>query len=210
MSTKNMRIGTKIEKRRRGRPRTFDPDEALDRMRTVFVEKGFAGASLDDLAAAAGLNRPSLYTAFGDKEQLYIAAMRRYGKLTLAGLQSILAKRGPIARRLLEAYQAAIRLYTAPPHAPGCMIIGTAATEAPTRPDIADAARELLADIERELDRAFAGAVAAREIGAKPPPKTRARMAAAVLDTLAIRARLRTPAAELESFARMMIPVICG
>ncbi|MEQ1712860.1 MAG: TetR family transcriptional regulator [Hyphomicrobium sp.] len=65
-----MRIGTKQPKRARGRPREFDADEVLDRVRAVFMQKGYSAASLDDLAAAAGLNRPSHYAAFGDKEQL--------------------------------------------------------------------------------------------------------------------------------------------
>jgi len=209
MSTKNMRSGTKIERRPRGRPRAFDPDDVLDRVRLVFMEKGFAAASLDELAAAADLNRPSLYAAFGDKERLYIAALRWYAKRTLAALEAVLAKNAPIERRLAEAYHAAIRLYTAPPTAPGCMIIGTAATEAPTHPDIAEAARSLLADIENALERAFARAVSESEIAAKPSPRTRARMAAALLDTLAIRARLRTPPATLESFAKLMVPSLC-
>ena len=90
------------------------------------------------------------------------------------------------------------------------MIIGTATTEAPTHPDIAEAARALLADVENAFERAFARAVSERKIGAKPPPKVRARMAAALLDTLAIRARLRTPTTELKSFARLMVPSICN
>ncbi|MFX9646043.1 TetR/AcrR family transcriptional regulator, partial [Acinetobacter baumannii] len=79
MSRKIVPTSTENSRRQRGRPREFDPDEVLDKVRAVFEEKGFAGASLDDLAAAAGLNRPSLYAAFGDKEQLYIHALRRYG-----------------------------------------------------------------------------------------------------------------------------------
>jgi AcrR family transcriptional regulator len=73
-----MRTSTKIAKPSRGRPRSFIAEEVLDRVRAVFMTKGFAAASLDELAAAAGLNRPSLYAAFGDKEQLYIAALRFY------------------------------------------------------------------------------------------------------------------------------------
>src|SRR5437868_8754755 len=73
-----MRTGTEITKRSRGRPRGFDAEEVLERVRGVFLAKGFTGASLDELAAAAGLNRPSLYAAFGDKGQLYIATLRFY------------------------------------------------------------------------------------------------------------------------------------
>jgi AcrR family transcriptional regulator len=81
-------------KRPRGRPRGFIAEEVLERVRTVFMEKGFAAASLDDLAAASGLNRPSLYAAFGDKEQLYITTLRFYGQKSLEGLDAILAGQG--------------------------------------------------------------------------------------------------------------------
>ena len=129
-----MRIGTELTKRSRGRPRAFIPSQVLDRVRTVFMEKGFAAASLDELAAASGLNRPSLYAAFGDKEQLYIATLRFYGEQSVEGLEAILGGPGTIEQRLGKVYKAAIDLYTAPPHRPGCMIVGTAAVESPSHP----------------------------------------------------------------------------
>ena len=91
MSIKFMRNGTKKEKAPRGRPRSFVADEVLERVRAVFMEKGFSAASLDDLAAAAGLNRPSLYAAFGDKEQLYLHTLNRYGAQSVAGMEAIFA-----------------------------------------------------------------------------------------------------------------------
>ena len=65
--------------RPRGRPRQFNPDDVLDRAVEVFWERGYAGASLDDLTAAMRLNRPSVYAAFGDKHSLFLAALDRYG-----------------------------------------------------------------------------------------------------------------------------------
>ena len=132
-----MRTGTEITKRSRGRPRGFITEEVLEKVRGVFLAKGFTGASLDELAAAAGLNRPSLYAAFGDKEQLYIATLRFYGTKSIEGLDAILAGPGTIQQRLARVYSAAIDLYTAPPHRPGCMIVGTAAVELPSYPKIA-------------------------------------------------------------------------
>src|SRR5215467_3158198 len=131
-----MRTGTEITKRSRGRPRGFSTEEVLEKVRAVFLAKGFTGASLDELAAAAGLNRPSLYAAFGDKEQLYIAALRFYGQRSVAALDAILTGPGTIEQRLGKVYNTAIDLYTAPPHRPGCMIVGTAAVEAPMHPPI--------------------------------------------------------------------------
>jgi AcrR family transcriptional regulator len=205
-SRKIMRTGTEITKRSRGRPRAFITEEVLDRVRAVFMEKGFAGASLDDLAAAAGLNRPSLYAAFGDKEQLYIAALRFYGARSIAGLEAILGAPGGIEKRLANVYNTAIDLYTAPPHKPGCMIVGTAAVEAVSHPAIAAVANELLAAIEKSLERAFA----ASDLPGKPSPAARARMAGAILYAIAIRARLGTRARALRAFAASMVPTICA
>ena len=54
------------------RPRSFDPDQALDLARDVFWQNGFHGTSLDDITAATGLAKPSLYAAFGDKNALFL------------------------------------------------------------------------------------------------------------------------------------------
>lgn len=198
-----------VIRRPRGRPRGFEPDEVLQRVRAVFLEKGFAGASLDELAEAAGLNRPSLYAAFGDKEQLYIETLRHYGMHGVAGIDAIFAGKGPIDKRLGQVFKGAIEIYTAPPVPRGCMIVGTAAVEAPTHPKIAAAAAELLQATEKAFERAFARAVAEGELSPQPSPAARARMAGAALDTLAIRARLATRASDLRAFAASMTDVIC-
>src|SRR5438270_11134144 len=62
----------------RGRPRAFDPDAALDRAMHVFWTKGYEGASLSDLTRVMRINRPSLYAALGNKEQLFRKVLDRY------------------------------------------------------------------------------------------------------------------------------------
>lgn len=61
-----------------GRKRAFDKEEALDKAMRVFWENGFAGTSLADLTSALGINKPSLYAAFGNKEQLFATALEHY------------------------------------------------------------------------------------------------------------------------------------
>src|SRR5882724_6695271 len=66
------------EPKRRGRPRAYDPVEAIARAAAVFWKAGYAGTSLDDLSEATGMNRPSLYAAFGDKRDLYLKTLAYY------------------------------------------------------------------------------------------------------------------------------------
>ena len=61
----------KEEKRPRGRPRAYDPERAMDRATGAFWRAGYSATSLEDLTAATGMNKPSLYAAFGDKRAFH-------------------------------------------------------------------------------------------------------------------------------------------
>lgn len=76
----------------KGRPRAFDPDTALDKALEVFWNKGYEGATLPDLTAAMGINRPSLYATFGNKEELFRKALERYTEGTNSTMQEALAQ----------------------------------------------------------------------------------------------------------------------
>lgn len=82
----------KKEKAPRGRPREFDPDLALDAAMRVFWERGYEATSMSDLVTATGLNRASLYAAFGDKEALFLSVLTRYGETFTARPISALAE----------------------------------------------------------------------------------------------------------------------
>src|ERR1043165_2433188 len=81
-----------------GRPREFNTEEVLDKALHVFWEKGYEGASLPDLTEAMGINRPSLYAAFGNKESLFRKALDRYGERRDMGE----ALNAPTAREVVE------------------------------------------------------------------------------------------------------------
>src|SRR5947208_14285927 len=84
-----------------GRTRQFDVDEALDRALQVFWARGYEGATLPELTRAMGINRPSLYAAFGNKEQLFRKALDRYQTGPMSFLTEALRK--PTARAVVEA-----------------------------------------------------------------------------------------------------------
>src|SRR5213083_2561468 len=107
---------------RRGRPRAFDPDAALDRAMHVFWAKGYEGASLSDLTSAMDINRPSLYAAFGNKEQLFRKALDRYAKGPAACVHEALDQ--PTARAVVEKmFCAAIDMVTNPQTPAGCFMV---------------------------------------------------------------------------------------
>src|SRR6187551_1143818 len=88
----------------RGRPREFDVEEALAAALRVFWEKGYDGASMTDLTEAMGVTRPSLYAAFGNKEELFKRALDLYECEKLAYVRNALeapSGRG-VVQRLLE------------------------------------------------------------------------------------------------------------
>lgn len=94
----------------RGRPRQFDEQQALEAAMRVFWRDGYRGASMAELTAAMGINKPSLYAAFGGKEQLYLKALEHYSTTRGAGQAEILEGKLPL-RDALASYlkQAVIR-----------------------------------------------------------------------------------------------------
>ena len=107
---------------RMGRPRSFDIDRALDRALQVFWRKGYEGTSLSDLTKAVGVNRPSLYAAFGDKETLFRKALDRYLDGPAAYTQEALKE--STARAVIERLlRGAADLNAAPRNPGGCLMV---------------------------------------------------------------------------------------
>lgn len=115
----------------RGRPRSFDCDLALGQALQVFWRKGYAGASLSDLTKAMGINRPSLYAAYGDKEALFRKALDLYMHGQQIHIQQALGQ--PNARAVAEAllFTAADSMCGGARHPAGCLLVqgGLAAGE---------------------------------------------------------------------------------
>jgi AcrR family transcriptional regulator len=199
------------EQKRRGRPPAYVPEVALARATKAFWDSGFAATSLDDLAAATGMNRPSLYGAFGDKHALYLKALSAYWEAGRSGMTEALAPERPLREGLRRVYTVALDLYFPSKGQPrGCFLIGTATTEAMRDADV----RATLAEALREIDEAFEArlrlAQAGGELAADADPRTLAQLAAATLHTLALRSRAGESRAELETLADGAVALICG
>jgi len=191
-------------KRPRGRPRGFCRDAALAAIGEAFARKGFAETTLDDLGAATGLTRPSLYAAFGDKEAAYLAALAHYGAAAAARAVEALARPGRLADRLTGLFEGAAAFYCRDVSQPGCMIGGTAAAAAPTHPAIRDAAAAMRGLGVAQFRQAFEAA------GAWADAEPRAQMTLAALESMGLRARLGEREAVLAEFGRACARRLAG
>src|ERR1700730_16695381 len=193
----------------RGRPRAYQPEIALGKALDLFRKDGFAATSLDDLSAATGMNRPSLYGGFGDKRELYIKSYARYRADARAAMLDIFREELPIRKRLQRIYAVALDIYLSGEAGPrGCFTVMTAASEAVADSEI----RAMVLEGFLELDKAFAScfrlAKDKGELPASADPVVLAQLASATVHTIAIRARARVPRRELEAIVNGAIDLM--
>lgn len=120
--------------RRRGRPRRFDPDEAVATAQQLFHARGYDAVSVADVTEALGINPPSFYAAFGNKAGLYARVLDRWALAGAVPLGDILRGDRPVAECLAKGLEEAARRYAADPAAAGCIVLeGTRCNDSEAR-----------------------------------------------------------------------------
>jgi AcrR family transcriptional regulator len=185
----------------RGRPRSFDTDEVLDRVRDTFWRYGYSGTSMDQLSAATGLHKPSLYGAFGDKKKLYLAALDNY----LADVRAEFAEAFAVPD-LFESLAAMTewsidKFMGKDETGPGCFMMHTAMPEASEDPEISRVIRESMDSLDRALVRRFEKAIEVGQISAAADPRALAMVMVANHYEISGRARAGYSRTELRALA---------
>jgi AcrR family transcriptional regulator len=170
-----------------GRPRAFDVDRALECALRLFWRKGYEGTSLPDLTKAMGINRPSLYAAFGNKEALFLKALDRYAEGPAAFRREALDK--PTAREVVERLlTGTVDLLTDPSNPCGCLAVqgALACGEAadPVRLELNTRRAEAEAEIRERLEQAKSTG----DLPADSDPADLARYIAVVIYGMAVQA----------------------
>jgi AcrR family transcriptional regulator len=197
------------EKRRgRGRPRAFDPDTALDAAIGLFWAKGYDATSLDDLGSAMGMGRPSIYRAFGSKDELFLKALGRYADTVASAPVAALQAPGTARDAITAFLGATVDYVTADPAHRGCLI-GSIAT-AVDRDEARAFAATALAGVESEVAARLARGVDDGELAQDFDVAAGARRAVDNMMSLTTRARYGSPVDDLRATIPDRTAIVLG
>lgn len=184
----------------RGRPREFDTEKALDKAMLLFGRHGYEGTSLAALTEVMGINVPSLYAAFGNKEELFRRVVARYIEKPASYLP--LALKEPTARRVTQRlFSGAINMVIKHGHPNGCLLVHGALASGPN----AEAARKELnhyrAAAESAVHRRFERAIAEGDLPASADPAKLACYVITVIWGMSVQAAGGATRAQLKQVA---------
>lgn len=186
----------------KGRPREFDVDEALTAALRVFWRRGYEGASMAELTAEMGIAKPSLYAAFGNKEELFKKALDLYEREKLAYTAEALQE--PTSRRMAERLLlGALEMQTSSCNPKGCLGVISSVACGPEAASI----RECVIDRQKTVRQALIARLQYyRDAGDLPPdiePEALARYMTAILQGLSVQSGAGATKAELTSLVDM-------
>lgn len=181
----------------RGRPRTFVLEDALDRAIEVFWRQGYEGTTLDDLTEAMSISRPSLYAAFGNKEEAFKRAIERYATVDMAYVNDAIAE--PTARLVAEHYlRSNVLAITDPERPAGCLSIQGGLSGSPQHQNIVSFLSQSRAAGEAKFAARFQRAIEDGDLSSQESPEELAKYLATVTSGMAVQAAAGATRAELE------------
>lgn len=132
--------------------KSFDIDDVTDKAIAIFIDKGYEGTSMSDLIDGMGINKGSLYNAFGSKRELFSRALRRYDLTIRAAQLNDLAQKGDPVAAISGLFDHLIAEASSGADYRGCLLVNTA-LELPHQPDnIKEIVRESLGAVEAFFD----------------------------------------------------------
>jgi TetR/AcrR family transcriptional repressor of nem operon len=183
-----------------GRLRSFDPDYVLDRAMHAFWARGFEATSIEDLVACTGINRASLYGAFGDKRDLFLKALQLYVETgPIIELDPSTRKGG--VRAALQAYIDQVMGLVSDGRNRGCFITNTVTEFGSQDAVILAQTRIALAGVENALDRLLRWGQQTAEVPAQADARARARLLLAAIQGLQVVSKINPDTRALRQIA---------
>jgi AcrR family transcriptional regulator len=189
---------------RMGRPRGFDEEAALEAAMRVFWAKSYEGATMADLTDAMGINRSSIYAAFGDKERLYKLVLERYTAGPMTYVRTALEK--PVLREVIEGLlNGTVEFLATPGNPKGCLSIQGALACGTDAEPIKQTMIEWRAQGELQLKRRLVRAQRDGELSSAVNAADLARYLSTIMTGLGIQAANGAKRAEMKRIAEMAL-----
>jgi len=183
------------------RPREFDPEKAIDKAVQVFWQRGYRGTSIQDLVDAMGIQRGSLYAAYGSKAGVFAAAMDRYMSAVSARRLLENSADRPIREVLADIFAEIVEVAVRDRRRRGCMITNTAVELSPHEKQVAAKIAGNLNEFEGLLAGRLADAQRKGEVRRDRSPRAMARFLVACLQGLRVMAKVRPERGALQDIA---------
>ncbi len=186
----------------RGRPRAFDQQAALDRAMMLFWRQGYEPTSLSDLSRAMGINAPSIYAAFGNKERLFLRVLDRYLETRISKIEHALRAASTAEEALRYLLIRAAKRFTSPENPPGCLVVLAAARVSPQGRMIQRKLRDRRRKREELLRERIQQGIDAGELPSGTRAAPLAKFYSTVFQGMAMQAADGASRAELEAVAK--------
>lgn len=172
-----------------GRPRTFDKSLALRNAMHVFWAKGYEGTTMSDLVEAIGVKGPSVYAAFGNKDSIFIEAVKQYSDMMLSGPLKALTEEPDIYQAIKKLLEANLDFFMNSTNPRGCLIMTSAINATPEHTDLVNFVRTYRDDYKERLVKRFELALFEKQIRPEANPHDLAEYYFTVIHGMALRAK---------------------
>ena len=190
------------------RPRKFEDDKVLDAAIACFWQRGLAATSIRDLATEMGINGPSLYNAFGDKQTLFARALERYAQCSMRErIERLETTLAPL-RAIRAFFRELVDKSVSDPDRRGCLIVNSALEVSPHDEEMRDVIASYLGEIESFFRRCIERGQASGDINQNLMPRDAARLSLGIVLGLRVAARSRPERTLLEGMVRPVLALL--
>ena len=190
------------------RNKTFEPDEALEKAMHLFWRKGYYDTSIEDLVQHVGVSRYGLYSVFGSKHRLFLAALDRYCETVLTRLFAPIEAPGASLAAIQRYFETAIASFKTPQGQLGCLMCNTATELAPHDPQAADRVRATLQRASNAFRQALENAQRQGEIASSINVEAQADYFTGIVQGLCVYARSRASPETIERFIHIALSTL--
>lgn len=186
----------------------FDIDEALQKAKELFREKGYNGTSMGELVKATGLNRSSLYDTFGDKHSLYIQSLQHYQKEMQDSLAEQLKKMDSPRKKIRQLFHHTVQQILKDPRRKGCFMVNATTELANLDKEIEQLASTNLENMEQQFYQWVKEGQDMGEINKTHSPKALARFLFNSFSGLRVTGQTKPDKATLEDIVKVTLAAL--